>query len=485
MRPAAHRQCCSGARTAGRCAAALAASPAAERFRRWDGPLAGEAPAPCAHSGDSKCLWCVRRRRGLTGVGRRWGGAVEGLRRGVWEAVRSSHERPWAGLCGSLRAGSPFSSSSSLNWTSALSPPLTLVPGAQDGLPRGPQRRGSRARAPVPVGRPRTPQDDALATALRGRPPRSGAPHGVVGLHRGTLLAHPPPHAHHLWGARGQHRSAQRWREALGMERWLVGGSRSRLPVQIPACLSNPRLAWGDRHSSLTKILSRMPRDNHRHTMTFSNRDLIEASFAMRLVSLRIWLPAGFLDEHCWGLRWAELGGHQAPRPSTYRMRARAVTSASWFENLLQTMINTLGGPPSSRHRLRHLARLWLLTELELGRTEVESMWGACAWGREADVMSVRDKDCAFNGFFALSSASDRLYVHFWGWCHRPDELLPTPSQMPPGMVFAKKTWSRRRWDGELVRLSASAFVHKLLEFLLSERWSTLRNQLPNQDGCI
>jgi len=129
--------------------------------------------------------------------------------------------------------------------------------------------------------------------------------------------------------------------------------------------------------------------------------------------------------------------------------------------------------PPSSRHLLRHLAGLWLLAELELGRTEVDALCGACAWASEAHTKSVRDNDCAFNGFFALSSTSDRLYIHFCDWCHRPDELLQTPSQMPPGMVFAKKTWSRRRWDGELVRLSAPSFMHECLEFLLTERWST------------
>jgi len=136
-------------------------------------------------------------------------------------------------------------------------------------------------------------------------------------------------------------------------------------------------------------------------------------------------------------------------------------------------MINTMGRPPSSRHLLRHLAGLWLLAELELGRTEVESIWGACAWGSEAYVMSVRDKDSAFIGCFALSTACDRLCVHFCGWCHRPDEQLRTRSQMPPEMVLEKKTWSQQRWDGELVRLSASAFVHERLEMRLTERWST------------
>jgi len=211
---------------------------------------------------------------------------------------------------------------------------------------------------------------------------------------------------------------------------------------------------------------------HHRPDMTFSNRDFIEASFAMRFASLRIWFPAGLLGGHCWALRWAQLGGHQAPRPSNM-MRGRAFTSASLIRetptnyNKYNVATTVVPPPPSTSRRSLTPGRArawanWIVVNVWSGRVGERSSRGECSrqwlcfrWF----FRSLIDVRPALRTLLQLMSSARRAVVD--------------ANQMPSGMVLAKKTWSRRRWDGEIVRISASSSVHECLKFPLTERWST------------
>ena len=88
----------------------------------------------------------------------------------------------------------------------------------------------------------------------------------------------------------------------------------------------------------------------------------IEASFAMRLASLRLSYPDDFLQGCsmdivglCDGLNWVAT---KHPDRRHIGCVGETLIPLSWFEKLLPTILNTMGRPPSSRHFLRHLADL-------------------------------------------------------------------------------------------------------------------------------